>query len=86
MPRYQKKPAVITAEHYQDEKDAIRICNWAADAGVPISYHQDARTLTVHTLEGDMLASLGDWIIQGVQGEFYPCKSDIFDATYNPAN
>lgn len=38
--------------------------------------------LMIRTLEGDMKASLGDWIIKGVQGEFYPCKSDIFDKTY----
>lgn len=37
------------------------------------------------TLEGTMRVSLGDWIIRGVQGEFYPCKPDIFEATYEPA-
>ena len=36
----------------------------------------------IHTLEGDMRVSSGDWIIRGVQGEFYPCKPDIFKATY----
>lgn len=40
--------------------------------------------LIIMTLEGDMLASPGDWIIKGVQGEFYPCKPDIFEATYEP--
>lgn len=39
--------------------------------------------LVVHTLEGDMRADIGDWIIRGVQGEFYPCKPTIFDATYD---
>lgn len=38
--------------------------------------------LMVHTLEGWVLASAGDWIIRGVAGEFYPCKPDIFTATY----
>lgn len=38
--------------------------------------------LVIRTLEGDMRATYGDWIIKGVQGEFYPCKPDIFDATY----
>lgn len=37
----------------------------------------------IATLEGDMHASLGDWIIRGVKGEFYPCKPDIFEATYD---
>jgi hypothetical protein len=40
--------------------------------------------LIIHTLEGAMTASVGDWIIRGVKGEFYPCKPDIFEATYEP--
>lgn len=40
--------------------------------------------LLIRTLEGDMLARQDDWIIKGVQGEFYPCKPDIFEATYEP--
>lgn len=38
--------------------------------------------LTISTLEGEMVAKHGDWIIKGVQGELYPCKPDIFEATY----
>ncbi len=38
--------------------------------------------ITIQTLEGKMNAGYGDWIIKGVKGEFYPCKPDIFDATY----
>lgn len=41
------------------------------------------RGLVIDTLEGDMIASVGDYIIKGVQGEFYPCKPDIFKATYD---
>jgi len=41
--------------------------------------------LTIPTLEGDHTAKHGDWIIKGVKGEFYPCKPDIFAATYEPA-
>lgn len=48
------------------------------------------KKLVISTLEGDMLASIGDYIIKGVKGEFYPCKSDIFENTYdigsNPAS
>ena len=40
--------------------------------------------LAIHTLEGTMLANDGDWIIRGVAGEIYPCKPDIFEATYEP--
>lgn len=39
-------------------------------------------SLTIHTLEGDMKAMPGDYIIKGVNGEFYPCKPDIFEKTY----
>lgn len=41
--------------------------------------------ITIPTLEGDHIAKHGDWIIKGVKGEFYPCKPDIFAATYEPA-
>lgn len=45
----------------------------------------NSEALSVVTLEGEMRVSDGDWLIQGVKGEVYPCKSDIFDATYEPA-
>ena len=40
--------------------------------------------LLIGTLEGTMAAAPGDWVIKGVAGEFYPCKPDIFEATYEP--
>lgn len=43
----------------------------------------DLHDISIETLEGVMVASLGDWIIKGVQGEFYPCKPDIFEQTYD---
>ena len=46
---------------------------------------KDGHTFKIFTLEGTMLASSGDWIIRGVKGEHYPCKPDIFQATYEPA-
>ena len=39
--------------------------------------------MVIHTLEGEMKVSRGDYVIRGVQGEFYPCKPDIFEATYD---
>ena len=79
--KFRKKPVIIEAEQFTEEnKDRVYNfvrCNCYADfdsAGLPI--------LTIQTLEGDMTASLGDWIIKGIKGEFYPCKPDIFDATY----
>lgn len=41
--------------------------------------------ILIHTLEGNVLASPSDWIIRGVAGEFYPCKPEIFEATYEPS-
>lgn len=42
--------------------------------------------IVIYTLEGDMKASIGDWIIKGIKGEFYPCKPDIFEASYEAAH
>ena len=49
-----------------------------------LRFDPDAVTITIETLEGDMLARKGDWIIKGVAGECYPCKPDIFERTYEP--
>ena len=75
--KFRKKPVVIEAFQYTEE--------WAAQK-MKASYdrwlecHGDYAI--IHTLEGDMRASIGDWIITGVKGEHYPCKPDIFAATY----
>jgi hypothetical protein len=42
--------------------------------------------MIIHTLEGEMLARVGDWLIEGIEGELYPCKPDIFELTYEPVN
>ena len=81
MPGFRKKPVVIEAVQWTgDILDAETITNFAADD--PIGFQNDS--LAVFTLEGLMTASPGDWIIRGVQGELYPCKPDIFAATYEP--
>lgn len=46
--------------------------------------HHVQDTLLIPTLEGTMRAGVGDWIIRGIKGELYPCKDDIFRATYEP--
>ena len=79
--KFRKKPVVIEAEQFTHEnKDRCfnfingnRYADRSAD-GQPI--------LRIDTLEGEMTAQIGDWIIKGVKGEFYPCKPDIFEATY----
>lgn len=75
---YRKKPVVIEAWQFYGANGAS-LASWCG------GIHDDAEeapTIIISTLEGTMTASLGDWIIRGVQGEFYPCKPDIFAATY----
>jgi hypothetical protein len=78
---YRKKPVVVEAIQFDGSEDSQReIVNWTmgkAEGWVDHEYH-----LVIRTLEGDHRASPGDWIIRGVQGEFYPCKPDIFEQTY----
>lgn len=78
MPQYRKKPIVIEAVQYfdrmrQDDQlpDGVVIMPWP-EGDVPV----------IHTLEGDMRVTDGDWIITGVEGEKYPCKPGIFEKTY----
>lgn len=81
--QYRKKPVVIeavevthkTMDFLMEEWLPVTVCYPSWDgSGNP--------TITIRTLEGDMIANLGDWIICGAKGEFYPCKPDIFAATY----
>jgi hypothetical protein len=83
MPLFRKKPVVIEAIQF-DGSNAQEIMDWAGGSAVVIRSNT-ADCLTIPTLEGDHLASLDDWIIKGVKGEFYPCKPDIFAATYEEA-
>lgn len=76
MGRFRKKPIVIDAEQW---KGGARLEGMEPYHG---EYSRLLGTFVVRTLEGDMVVRLGDWIITGVQGEKYPCKPDIFEATY----
>lgn len=86
MAKYRKKPIVIEAIKYQAELGNNRMINWLAqqEANVKDWLFFDGE-ITIPTLEGNMKASDGDWIIKGVNSEFYPCKSDIFEKTHEPA-
>ena len=79
--QYRKKPVVIEAMRWMGD-------NWPkSQNGMKIAFeylHQATDELKIKTLEGVMTADLGDWIIKG-WGEFYPCKDEIFQATYEPA-
>lgn len=80
MAKYRKKPVVIDAAKWVGHNEAEII----SFITVAHEIHTDAihSIIKIHTLEGVMEASLGDYIIKGVNGEFYPCKPDIFDKTY----
>lgn len=81
MAKYRKKPVVIEAYQFTDE-NKNQVFNWITCNHYQRVDEHGAPTLVIETLEGDHLAILGDWIIKGVKGEFYPCKPDIFAATY----
>ena len=84
MAKFRKKPVVIDAWQFDG--------SWSSASPI-VQMHSgitwtdsDGGQLSIETLEGEMTASAGDWIIKGVKGEFYPCKPDIFAATYDPAD
>lgn len=78
--KYRKKPVVIEAIQWTGDnaREVVTFC------GYGLKYDPDRRVLFIPTLEGTHEASAGDWIICGVKGEHYPCKPDIFAATYEP--
>lgn len=95
MPNFRKKPVVIEARQMTSPVALIDIMRWIdasggrtrewcwdgeEDTGLP-----PERYLVIKTLEGDHKAQEGDWVIKGVAGEFYPCKPEIFAATYEAA-
>lgn len=90
--KFRKKPAVIEAMQFDgtvSSADSIR--DWALmPDGMTAEVGRDSNAgkcsyLGILTLEGVMRANAGDWIIRGVKGEFYPCKPEIFAATYEEA-
>lgn len=86
--RYSKKPVVIEAVQFVDNDSALEIAKWAGTPPVWLDIDPAdnlCHAIDIDTLEGTMRARLGDWVIRGVKGEFYPCKPDIFTATYEPA-
>lgn len=86
MSQYRKKPVVIEARQFTGLDSYLEIVEWAKESGLTNAEAFAYRTpiMLLPTLEGTMAANVGDWIIKGVKGEFYPCKPDIFEATYDP--
>jgi hypothetical protein len=96
MAKFRKKPVVIEAvkldQNMQSFQEVYFFMEWYTHTSGKMGEEKwfDFRTqelkkkgITIPTLEGEHLASWGDWIIKGVEGEFYPCKPDIFVKTYD---
>lgn len=83
--KYRKKPVVIEAAQFNNDASSYGVLHWVNEgqhiADRPFAtWINDA--MIIPTLEGEHRADPGDWIIKGVKGEFYPCKPDIFEQTY----
>ena len=85
MAKFRKKPVVIDAIQWTG-KNWDAIAAWLTDAEkINVVLNLPQRKIHVITLEGPINASVDDWLIRGVKGEIYPCKPDIFEATYEVA-
>ena len=80
MPKFVKKPVEIEAVQWTGD-NLLEVLNFCSSC---FSYERNGQqVLTISTLEGNMNASHGDFIIKGVKGEFYACKPDVFEMTYD---
>lgn len=77
--KFRKKPVVIEAVQYNG-MNGLKLLSWAGSVEIEEDFLGEF--VEIYTLEGVMKCSKGDWLIKGVKGEFYPCKPDIFEATY----
>jgi len=83
MSLYRKKPVVIEAVQNDGGSECLTaLAHWMGDAFTDSGPEGE---IYIETLEGTHRGDVGDWIIKGVKGEFYPCKPDIFEQTYEPA-
>lgn len=78
--KFRKRPVVIEAFHWQG--DVSQLIKWVEETGGGRVQFDLGAVVHIPTLEGEMEAQLNDWIIRGIKGELYPCKPDIFAATY----
>jgi len=84
MPRYTKLPVTIEARRFdmEDTDGQEALADWCSGLLRGTGLDPTERVIQIRTLEGEIEASFGDYIIMGVKGEFYPCKPDIFEMTY----
>lgn len=86
--QFRKKPVVIDAVQFTgtvaSRTAVLDFTGLTAENAKTIYWRdQNGGEIVIRTLEGDLIASEGDWIIRGIKGEVYPCKPDIFTATYD---
>ena len=85
--RFRKKPVIIEAIQWTGNNRNLEAIRQFMKPNYPARGTETRPDcLIIHTLEGDHRADIGDWIIRGIKGEFYPCKPDIFEQTYEPTN
>lgn len=82
MAKYCKKNVLIEAVRFEDSPDCLTALSELGLDPVRVDYSVQPPMLKISTLEGEMRARPGDYVIRGIRGEFYPCKPDIFAATY----
>lgn len=81
--KYRKKPVVIEAIRWDGMPETWeKLIEYNFPGMVNFSLNE---SIIISTLEGDMRCDIGDWIIKGINNEFYPCKNDIFEKTYEEA-
>lgn len=83
--KYRKKPVVIDAQRVT-VFNLGEVAEWCGGSVVRGTADAKHRAVAIRTLEGVMEAAVGDYVIRGIKGEFYPCKPDIFEATYDEEN
>ena len=84
--RFTKRPVTIEAIQFLDTHENLcDLSEFMPDPLVVDYAFPNDPLLNIETLEGVMSAKVGDWVIKGLKGEFYPCKPDIFEASYIPA-
>lgn len=84
--KFRKKPVVIEAVQWVGDDDSLTAIAQLTQEGLGFHEHPNGYDLIIYTLEGHVTASSMDWIIKGIKGECYPCKPDIFKATYDSVN
>lgn len=82
--KYVKKPVIIEAMRFNSWHDIDELINFCGINNVLIVLNPDgSNDLYIESLEGNMKVEEGDYVIKGIKGEFYPCKPDIFELTYD---